>query len=380
MRSPDGGVERCDVSIEDQPDKVKCRMIVKMICRNGVNKTYRLNYESVEVSHALFDRNMAPNTWKISSRLLREYIEFFSPKTEQLDFLYKDDKAIFTSFTEKIMDGKELLKQPLETAISIHVGDFADFQAEEDIHITISVKDFRAIVTHAETLKGSMTAYFSRPSRPLQFFYQAVGMTCEFTLMTRGDDSTPSATPSEPRAASTRPGSRQPSHQASLAPAIASRQSSTEQARTIVRNAQPTEMAPPASRPATDMAPPPRPITITALRERRQLNALKREPSQSTTASQRDSESLFMPRQDNDESQWDPPDFEGEPEEMLGWDANADIVGLPTRNDRRCTDVFCRRMASILLSVTQAVTPRAVLPRQCSMIRKVFRRHSGCRR
>jgi hypothetical protein len=72
----------------------------------GVTKTYRLTYESVEVSHALFDKHNAPNSWKISSRILREYIEFFGAKTEQLDLLVKEEKAIFTSFTEKIMDGK----------------------------------------------------------------------------------------------------------------------------------------------------------------------------------------------------------------------------------------------------------------------------------
>jgi cell cycle checkpoint control protein RAD9A len=60
----------------------------------------------VEVSHALFDRYNAPNGWRISSRILREYIEYFGVKTEQLDLLVKDEKAIFTSFTEKIMDGK----------------------------------------------------------------------------------------------------------------------------------------------------------------------------------------------------------------------------------------------------------------------------------
>lgn len=72
----------------------------------GVTKTYRLTYESVEISHALFDKHNAPNGWKISSRILREYIEFFGTKTEQLDLLVKEEKAVFTSFTEKIMDGK----------------------------------------------------------------------------------------------------------------------------------------------------------------------------------------------------------------------------------------------------------------------------------
>ncbi|KAF7845660.1 hypothetical protein BT93_L1364 [Corymbia citriodora subsp. variegata] len=72
----------------------------------GVTKTYRLTYESTEISHALFDKTTAPNGWTISSRILREYIEYFGTKTENLDLLAKDGKAIFTSFTEKVMDGK----------------------------------------------------------------------------------------------------------------------------------------------------------------------------------------------------------------------------------------------------------------------------------
>ena len=72
----------------------------------GIVKTYKLTYESVEIMHALFAKNAAPNGWTLSSRIMREYIEYFGPRTEQLDMLAKDGKAIFTSFTEKIMDGK----------------------------------------------------------------------------------------------------------------------------------------------------------------------------------------------------------------------------------------------------------------------------------
>ncbi|EMC92645.1 hypothetical protein BAUCODRAFT_37545 [Baudoinia panamericana UAMH 10762] len=69
-------------------------------------KTYRLTYESVEVMHALFDRSAAKQGWRISSKVLREYIEFFGSKTEQLDLLAQAGKVIFTSFTEKIPESK----------------------------------------------------------------------------------------------------------------------------------------------------------------------------------------------------------------------------------------------------------------------------------
>ncbi len=82
-----------------------CALISEPHLWLGVTKFYRLTYESVEVMHALFDRTVATQGWRISSRILREYIEYFGPKTEQLDLLAQEGKAIFTSFTEKVAAG-----------------------------------------------------------------------------------------------------------------------------------------------------------------------------------------------------------------------------------------------------------------------------------
>ena len=72
----------------------------------GVTKTYRLTYESVPVMHALFERSSAQNQWRSRSRLLRDIIEYFGSKTEQLDIYHEGMRVTFTSYTEKIMDGK----------------------------------------------------------------------------------------------------------------------------------------------------------------------------------------------------------------------------------------------------------------------------------
>lgn len=55
---------------------------------------------------ALFDKNRASNVWRIHAKHLREYIEFFAPKTEQLDMYAEEGKCTFLAFTEKIMHGK----------------------------------------------------------------------------------------------------------------------------------------------------------------------------------------------------------------------------------------------------------------------------------
>lgn len=83
-------------------------MLVKLLCRHGVLKTYKLTYEEVDVMHAIFDKDLARNRWCIKSRLLREYMEHFGAKAEQLDISSESGRAAFTSFTEKLVDGKGL--------------------------------------------------------------------------------------------------------------------------------------------------------------------------------------------------------------------------------------------------------------------------------
>ncbi|KAI5248128.1 Rad9-domain-containing protein [Aureobasidium subglaciale] len=296
MSDPRGGdtsIDRCEVSVEDKPSKVQCRLVVRMVCKH-----------------------------------------------EQLDLLVKEGKAIFTSFTEKIMDGK---------AISLHIQDFDDFHAEEDVHIVINVKDFKAIVTHAETLKAPMCAQFSRPGRPLLFRYTEKGLTCEFILMTTGiAQSAPPTT--APRVASTRPSgqpSRQASRQASTVSLRPSRQSTVDADASTGQQSTAPDMSSRQSSHApvqtvenrnTEMAPPPRPVVVNGLRDRRALGSLGRQTSQATTSPHdADSTSLFVSQNDEDDGRWEPPNLDEEPDEMLGWDTTADLPKSQQKHARLAT-------------------------------------------
>ena len=75
----------------------------------GVLKTYRLTFESVAPAHAVFKQELVKNRWTISSRTLREFVEHFASKTEQLDIYSEDGRANFMSYTEKIISGNGIL-------------------------------------------------------------------------------------------------------------------------------------------------------------------------------------------------------------------------------------------------------------------------------
>ena len=59
--------------------------------------------------HAVFNKNAARNTWTIGASTLRSFAEYFGSNTEQLDISYENGRATFTSYTEKVMNGRGLL-------------------------------------------------------------------------------------------------------------------------------------------------------------------------------------------------------------------------------------------------------------------------------
>jgi cell cycle checkpoint control protein RAD9A len=323
----DGAIDRCEVSVQDRPDETQCRFIVKMMCNQGVIKTYKLTYEAVEVMHALFDRNVAKNKWSMHSGAMKEYIEYFGTKTEMLDiFAGEDGRAVFKSYTEKISNGKEILKHPLVTAVAVNTSDFEEFNVQPGLHIIISVKDFKAIVTHADTLKTNLNAYYSQPTRPLQFSYGCDGLLCEFTLMTSGDynaGTTPTPVPQQ----------------------ISSRSDSRAQSAATER--------PEGRSMRSDMPPPAEPASR---RSTRQRNPGSRKPS-SPKPVEADPESLFV-RQAEEDARWEPVDYNNEEEETLGWDASAerDTAAFPTFRDTGSLSRTETEDSSEALAPTQRVS------------------------
>lgn len=299
-----GSIDHCEVSVQDRAGEAQCRFIIKMVCNQGVVKTYRLTYEPVDVFHALFDKNVAQNRWSISAQSMKYYMENFGTKTESLDIYSGDDgRVVFKSFTEKIASGKEIYKHPLVTAVSASTSAFEHYSVQTGLHVIISVKDFRAIVVHADTLETSINAFYSLPTRPLQFNYHKDGMSCEFTLMTSGDYNA----------------------SVSLAPTpqqIIDRSISRAQSMSMDNLSNRSSMPPPIE-PASR-----RPVPRRAPVTRRAVSPTRTQPEE-------DPESLFVGQNEEaEDAQWEPIDYNDE-DETLGWDASADHANtvFPTFRD-----------------------------------------------
>lgn len=174
--------------------------------------------------------------------------------------------------------------------------DFYEFNAKEKMHIAISVKDFKSVVLHADTLRTVVSAAYSIPTQPLQLSYEMEGMYCEYTLMTTGDSK-----------GIPLPEQSVPTEKAGSAAKSRSAQSTTVDHRI-----------------GLDDMPPPSTLRGGTLRRSRPPGTAKHPASPKANGA--GSDSLFVPVEDSDD-RWEPANYH-EGEETLGWNASADNVSL----------------------------------------------------
>lgn len=192
----------------------------------------------------------------------------------------------------------------MHTSVATDKRDFEEFLVEDNMHIAINLKDFKAAVAHAETANATITARYTRPCKPLQLAYEFEGVAAEFTIMTRGEIDG-ETTPTSSRAAI-----RELSQRQTPAAPISVRRHETPREAT-----QNTQMPPPPPRARSI-----KPLNGTSTQEHLSRSTASERPSASALSMEYDS--LFVPA--DDDRQWDEmnEEEEEEPQDILGWDAS----------------------------------------------------------
>ncbi|KAM0323309.1 hypothetical protein ACHAQA_008901 [Verticillium albo-atrum] len=316
LDSRDGAIDRCEVSVEDGPGVQVSRFVAKLVFRNGLASTHRLPFEVAVPVHAKFNREEAANHWTIPSRTLRQLMEHFGPGVELLDISSDEEHVRFTCFTEKTVNGDEVLKKPLHTSIAVEVDEFEDIEVEDKLRIVMNVRDFRAIIQHAGIAGTNLSARYSTPARPIQVTYPGDGVACEFLLMTVGERG---GNPAQ----KTRKGSKAINggkQRQQLEPM--SRRASAAPSQASERQPEVEEQAPARATSGMPPPPPPQPSMLSARSVAARTSAFDLRPSQRPppTSTMR-SEGLFV-----EDDRWEPVNDEEEEEEenaRLEWDHSA---------------------------------------------------------
>jgi len=228
--------------------------------------------------------------------------------------VWPDSLAHLQFFITQCSHAIEVLKYPVHTSVACDKKDFEEFIVEENMHIAINLKDFKAVVAHAETANATVTARYTSPCKPMQLAYEFEGIRAEFTVMTRGEADV-GETSSSGRAVIPQFSQRQAP---TPAPISVSRNETPQMARSM-------EMPPPSVRSRSI-----RPLNGSSTQE----NLTSRPTMDKLSASaSMDFDSLFVPA--DDDRQWDEmnDEDEEEPQDILGWDASGKETFEPVLRD-----------------------------------------------
>ncbi|BGP47651.1 hypothetical protein JCM10450v2_003516 [Rhodotorula kratochvilovae] len=187
LESEGGGVDR---HREPGVDSGECRLVVHLFCEHGVRKKHSLTYSDPNVQNwARFDLDATDHFHLRPGS---------NGAADEITFYCRESACRLKSFNDSGFDvtanpSEKFASRPLATELTVDVGDFDAYDVPEPEVVTFALKDFKSIITLADSLPTALTAHFSSGGRPLMLQLQGDYFEAKFVVATTDYDSGGSA-------------------------------------------------------------------------------------------------------------------------------------------------------------------------------------------
>lgn len=170
-------MEKCCISLNGRSS----RLVVQLYCKYGVRKTHNLSFQDCESLQAVFDPAVCPHVLCAPARVLGEAVLPFPPALAEVTLgIGRGHRIILRSYQEEA----DSTVKAMVTEMSIGGEDFQQLQAQEGVAITFCLKEFRGLLSFAESANLSLSIYFDGPGRPAIFAIKDSLLDGHFVLAT----------------------------------------------------------------------------------------------------------------------------------------------------------------------------------------------------
>lgn len=171
-------VEKCCISLSGS----NSHLVVQLHCKYGVKKTHNLSFQDCESLQALFNPALCPHLLRAPARVLAEAVLSFPPALTEVTLgIGHGQRVILRSYQEEEADNAN---KAMVTETSIGEEDFQQLQAPEGIALTFCLKEFRGLLSFAESANLSLSVHFDVPGRPVIFTIEDSLLDGHFVLAT----------------------------------------------------------------------------------------------------------------------------------------------------------------------------------------------------
>nr|XP_039327408.1 cell cycle checkpoint control protein RAD9A isoform X4 [Saimiri boliviensis boliviensis] len=171
-------VEKCCIALNGQSS----RLVVQLHCKFGVRKTHNLSFQDCESLQAVFDPASCPHMLRAPARVLGEAVLPFPPSLAEVTLgIGRGRRVILRSYHEEEADSTV---KAMVTEVCLGEEDFQQLQAQEGAAITFCLKEFRGLLSFAESANLNLSIHFDAPGRPAIFTIKDSLLDGDFVLAT----------------------------------------------------------------------------------------------------------------------------------------------------------------------------------------------------
>lgn len=176
-------VEKCCISLNGRSSL----LVVQLHCKYGVRKTHNLSFQDCESLQAVFDPASCPHMLRAPAKVLGEAVLPFPLALAEVTLgIGRGRRVILRSYQEEEEDSTV---KAMVTEMSIGEEDFQELQAQEGAAITFCLKEFRGLLSFADSANLSLSIHFDVPGRPAIFTIKDSLLDGHFVLATLSEPS-----------------------------------------------------------------------------------------------------------------------------------------------------------------------------------------------
>nr|XP_028595604.1 cell cycle checkpoint control protein RAD9A [Podarcis muralis]XP_028595613.1 cell cycle checkpoint control protein RAD9A [Podarcis muralis]XP_028595622.1 cell cycle checkpoint control protein RAD9A [Podarcis muralis] len=170
-------VEKCLISLSSHHSRFR----VKLYCKYGVIKTHDLSFQDCESLQAVFDTGQCAHALHAPPRLLVDAVVHF-PLTQAEVTLgaSPSGKVTLRSYLEEETEPSRMMV----TELCLSEDEFQAFHVKEETQVTFCLKEFRGLLSFAESSNLPLNIHFDIPGRPAIFTLEDPVLNVHLVLAT----------------------------------------------------------------------------------------------------------------------------------------------------------------------------------------------------
>ncbi|KAJ1168826.1 hypothetical protein NDU88_000739 [Pleurodeles waltl] len=170
-------VERCRITMNPKAS----RLVIQLLCKYGVTKTHNLSFQESESLQAVFAKDECPNVLSAPAKVLVDAVVHFPPMLAEVTLVPSHSgKVLFRNYLEEETDPSKVML----TEMTLHAEEFLHFQVQTEPEITFCLKEFRGLLSFAESSNLPVNIHFDSAGRPAVFSLEDSVLEVHFVLAT----------------------------------------------------------------------------------------------------------------------------------------------------------------------------------------------------